>query len=265
MQEPLVSIIMGVFNEEQTLERCMESILNQTYTNWEFVICDDCSTDSSYNILQKYAKLDSRIKVLQNKTNCRLAASLNRCLKVANGVYIARMDADDISLPERLAKQVRFLETSEFDVVGCAAKISDGTKIVGIRVNKEYPNKNDVLKGPTFMHPTIMMKKTVYDVLDGYTVADRTRRGQDWDLWFKFFSKGFTGYNMQEPLLIYHESEADLKKRTFKAAVGTMKTAILGFRLMKVPIVKYYLVLKPIISWFVPEKIKKLHRKEVLR
>lgn len=262
MEKPIVSVIMGVYNAEKTVDAAIESIISQTYEKWELIICDDCSEDSTWDHLNVYKNKDERIRLLKNEKNYKLAATLNRCLSIAKGKYIARMDADDISLSERFEKQVWILDNSGFDVVGCAAKISDGNSIQGIRICKEYPEENDVLNGTPFIHPSIMMKKEVYDQLGGYTVSRRTIRGQDWDLWFRFFAHGYKGYNICEPLIVYYERKSDLKKRTLKAAVGTSKTVYNGFRLLKVPYYKYYLILKPIISYFIPEIIKKNMRGE---
>ena len=90
MEKPLVSVIMGVYNEEKTICQCIDSILNQTYTNWEFIICNDCSKDRTLGLLKEYAEKDSRIIVLNNDKNLRLAASLNKCLVVAKGKYGCR-------------------------------------------------------------------------------------------------------------------------------------------------------------------------------
>lgn len=263
MENDLVSIIMGAYNCEREVEKCIESVLKQTYTNWEFIICDDDSTDKTLDVLKEYAKKDARIKVIRNKKNSKLAYSLNHCLKYCKGNYIARMDADDECAPERLEIQINFLNSHRnIDVVGTAAKIYDGKKVTGIRYTKEIPTKEDVLKGPVFMHPTIMMRKSVYDDLKGYTVAKRTVRGQDWDLWFRFFAKGYSGYNLQEPLLMYHESKGDYKKRTLKTAFMYTQTAIYGYKILKIPFYKYVYALKPVIAAILPQKIlAKYHRK----
>ena len=106
-----VSVIMGFYNNESTLARAINSILNQTYDKWELIMCDDGSTDYSYSIAKDYfKKYPDRIKLLQNPKNRHLANALNRCLKVASGEYIARMDADDESLPQRFELQAEFLE-----------------------------------------------------------------------------------------------------------------------------------------------------------
>lgn len=263
MNNELVSVIMGVYNCEKTVGKCIESVLNQTYTNWEFIICDDCSTDKTLDVLKAYAKKDPRIKIIQNKKNSKLAYSLNHCLKYCNGVYVARMDADDECMSKRLEIQVDFMNLhKEMAVVGSSAKIFDGEKITGIRRIEENPTKTDVLKGPAFMHPTIMMRKNVYDILNGYTVAKRTVRGQDWDLWFRFFAKGYKGYNLQEPLLIYHESTGDYKKRTLKTAIMYTQTALIGYRLLKVPIYKYVYAIKPIIAVLIPNRILEIYHRE---
>jgi glycosyltransferase EpsE len=173
------------------------------------------------------------------------------------------MDGDDIALPNRLKQQVVYLdEHPDIGVVGGAVQIYDGKKITGIRYCKVKPLKNDVLMGPPFIHPTIMMRKKIYDELNGYAVLSRTQRGQDWDLWFRFFAADYHGANLQDPVLIYHESPKDYKKITFKAAIDYTRTAIKGYKLMGVPTGKYILTLRPILSYFIPERIKKQVRGE---
>lgn len=261
MIQPLVSIIMGVYNNQNTIDKCIRSIVNQTFKNWEFIICNDGSTDSTIDILYKWEQKDKRIHILSNERNLKLSATLNRCLAVAKGKYIARMDADDESVSERLAKQVDFLEKNQsYDVVGTCAFVTDGDKITEVRYVHENPLIKNLLFNVPFMHPTIMMKKTVYDNLGGYTVSKRTIRAQDQDLWFRFFAKGYKGYNLQEPLLIYHESKEDLKKKTWKTTVANLETNFYGYRLLKVPIYYYPLALRPLLSYVVPQSmIKNYH------
>ena len=126
---------MGVYNAEKTIKRCIDSILNQTYENWEFIICNDGSSDGTLNILNEYQKTDSRIKVISIKSNKILAASLIMRLNFAKGKYIAIMDADDESLPQRLEVEVDFLEGHEqVDLVGCNRIIFDEQGEYGIIV-----------------------------------------------------------------------------------------------------------------------------------
>ena len=256
MEQPLVSIIMGAYNCENTIESCIESILKQTYKNWEFIICNDCSTDNTLSILKDFQKKDNRIIVICNEKNLRLAASLNKCLKVARGKYIARMDADDISLPERLEKQVEFMEKNkDFDVVGCNRIIFDESGEKGIRKSIEFPNKEILLKGTPFAHPTIMMKKETYEKLGGYVSNKTTMRAEDLELWFRFYEKDYKGYNIQIPLYKYRETKKDFSKRDLKAAIQTSRVYWRGYKKIKIPIYKRIYFLKPIIAALIPNCI----------
>lgn len=260
MDKPTVSIIMGAYNCETTVERAVNSIIAQTYQNWELVICDDCSQDGTLDILNSLAQKDSRIKVIRNDTNRKLAYTLNHCLYESRGIFIARMDTDDICLPDRLEKQVDYLSThEEYAVVGAGLIPFDGEKENKPRIPKEYPTARDLVRDVPFYHPTIMMRKEVYDSLGGYTVSKRTARGQDMDLWFRFFAAGYKGYNLQEPVLKYHESMTDYKKTDMKSSIRTTQTRLIGFKLNKMPFYLYPLAFRPIISQLVPKKILYLY------
>ena len=265
MKTPLVSVIMGIYNVAESLPTCIESILNQTYKNWELIMCDDCSTDNTYEIANSYAKKYSNIKVIKNGKNMRLAYSLNQCLSMAKGEYIARMDADDICLPQRFEKQVEFLNNNkEFMVVGSALIPFDENGEREVRKIKEYPVARDMKRGVTFFHPTIMMRKEAYDQLNGYYVSKRTRKGQDLDLWFRFYAEGFKGYNIQEPLLKYHESLEDYKKkRNLSYSWGMTKTALHGFRINKFPFYMYPWAFKDVVSALVPRWLRFNRNKKV--
>lgn len=263
-KQPKVSIIMGVYNCEKTLDRCIDSILKQTYKNWELIMCDDCSKDNTLKLATQYSKKYKNIKVVKNTQNSGLAFSLNNCLSVATGKYIARMDADDISLPERIETQVKFLEENEqYQVVGSSVILFDENGDKGLRIIEEKPSKYSTIKGTPYAHPTIMMRKEIYDTLGGYTVLPRTRRGQDLDLWYRFYARGFEGYNIQEPLLKYHEGVGDYKKRDLKTAIGIMKTMYLGYRDLKFPVRTYVYILKPIVASIIPNKLMYLYHKRL--
>lgn len=260
-----VSVIMGAYNCEKTIGNSIESILSQTFEDWEFIICDDCSSDSTFSIIKDYAKQDNRIKIITNKKNMRLAATLNHCLEYANGVYIARMDADDISLPERLKIQVDFLDNNpEASVVGSRVIVFDEYGDQGIRGIGGWAKKDAFKRGTPFIHPTIMMRKESYVLLDGYTVSKATMRAEDLDLWFRFFSLGLRGYNIETPLLRYHESLRDYKKRSLEAAIQTVKIKCKGYQQLKFPFSYYIFALRPIVSAILPNRlIKKYHKKKL--
>ena len=112
-----ISVVMSVYNGEKYLREAIDSILSQTYQNFEFIVIDDCSSDNTSYILKSYT--DARMQIIRNDRNLKLPASLNKGLKIAKGKYIARMDADDIAMPDRFAKQVEYLEEhSDVAVVG---------------------------------------------------------------------------------------------------------------------------------------------------
>ncbi len=257
MEKPLVSVIMGIYNCADTLHNAIESLISQTYTNWELIMCDDASTDNTYKVAKEFEKKYDNIHIIKNEKNMQLAYSLNQCLAIAKGEFIARMDSDDLSLPTRFEKQVNFLiDNPEYAVVGTGAEINSSKQKNGIRIANEKPTVQKMLHGTPYLHPTIMMRKTTFDVLNGYYVSDRTKRGQDLDLWFRFYAKGFKGYNLQEPLLIYHAAQNDYKKkRNLSFAWGITRTMLFGFRLNKFPIYKYPMAFKPIVSALIPTRV----------
>lgn len=255
---PLVSVIMGAYNCEDSIAKSIDSILGQTYENWEFIICDDCSTDRTLEILQEYEKKDSRIKILHNERNIRLAGTLNKCLSYANGKYVARMDGDDESLSERFEKQVAFLEANpQIDVVGCSRMIFDEHGDKGIRFSERMPRKDTLLKEVPFAHPTIMIRTEVMRELGGYTKNRKTMRAEDLELWFRFYCRDYVGYNMQDVLYRYRETLFDLKKRTVKAAIGTAKIYLDGYKMLHFPVYKWIWAMKPIVASCLPVKIMK--------
>lgn len=260
---PKVSIIMGAFNCADTIPFAIESLQIQTFKDWELIVCDDCSTDSTYRVISDLMLKDPRIQLIKNETNSRLAATLNHCLQRVRGQYVARMDADDICLPDRLEVQVNWLdEHPEFDVVGGGILLYDETGEHEVLLNPEFPNVKYMYRHIPFFHPTIMMRREVYDNLGGYVVAKRTNRGQDMDLWFRFFSRGYKGYNLQRVILKYHDSLSDIKKKnSISAAWGFSQTMFLGFKANKYPFYKYIWIVKPIlVSLFPKSIIFKLHK-----
>ena len=252
-----VSIIMGIYNCAETLPAAIESILEQTYDNWELIMCDDGSSDDTYEIAKNMAKcFPEKIILLKNEYNMRLAATLNHCLKYARGEYIARMDADDICMADRLETQIKFLENNpEYACVGSNMIIFDEKGEHGERVMPEKTKKTTLLKTTIFAHPTIMMKRSVYQKLGGYTVSKSTMRAEDLDLWFRFVHAGYKGYNIQRPLYKYRESEKDLKKRSLRAAIQTSRVFLNGYKLLGFPKAQYVYAFRPIIVALLPDKL----------
>ena len=242
MRKGMISVIMGIYNCESTLEKAIDSIISQTYQNWELILCDDCSTDNTYEIALSYKKrFPDKIILIRNKKNSKLSYTLNHCLKYARGEYIGRMDGDDISLPTRFEKQMRYMrEHPECDVVGTSMRRFDENGEGDVILAAKNPDYYTLRNRNPFHHATIIAKKEVYDALGGYTVSKRTIRGQDNDLWFRFYHAGFQGNNIMEPLYLMREDIAAIKRRTVKTRLNALRTEIKGYHLLRYP--KHWLI-----------------------
>lgn len=245
-----ISVIMGVFNCSKTLPEAIDSIIAQTYTDWELIMCDDCSTDDTYKVAEEYKnKYPDKIILIRNEVNSRLAFSLNHCLKYATGKYVARMDGDDISLPDRFEKQIAYLkEHPDIDLVGTAMQRFDEKGKHDVVYGVKNPDRYTLRKHIPFCHATIMTYKSVYDKLGGYTVAERTKRAQDYDLWFRFFDHNFNGGNLSEALYLVREDKNAVRRRTAKVRINAYKTTLMGYKLLNYP--KYWLI-KPTINFII--------------
>ena len=168
------------------------------------------------------------------------------------------MDGDDISLPDRLKKQITFLkEHCDYDLVGTQMISFDEKGNHGVISVKENPDKWTLRTNTPFCHATIMCRSYVYKKLNGYTVSDKIIRCEDVDLWFRFYQNNFKGYNLQIPLYKVREDREAFKRRTFKHSLQASIVLFHGFKKLKFPFSSYIFVLKPIVSCFIPEKLKK--------
>lgn len=247
-----ISIIMSVYNCEKTLRQSIDSVLMQTYTNWRFIICDDCSSDGTRDILKQYNdQYPDKFLILRNEKNMRLPASLNHCLQYAEGEFCARMDGDDCIAPNRFERQVQYLQNHpDVQLVGTLMQTFGEDGFGRIIPYKEFPDKYELRYGPCFSHASILTYTEVYKKLGGYTVSARTVRGQDYDLWFKFFAKGFKGVNLQEPLYYVREDEYSFLRRKPRLYLWAIVTRWKGFRKLKFPVHFYVYVLAPIPALF---------------
>ena len=239
-----ISIIMACYNCEKTMRKSINSIIAQTYTNWVMICCDDGSTDGTLRILNEYKeKYPDKFVIIKNDVNKQLPYSLNHCLKYVETEFVARMDADDWSLPDRFEKQIAFLKDHpEYDLVGTAITAFDGKKNIGSIKKFLEPTKKTMLKQNAFNHATIMTYKRVYDALDGYSLEPHVIRVEDVDLWCRFLAAGFRGYNMPDELYVILEDVNAAKRRTFKARINSAVTFSKGLKLLGF---KGILLLKP--------------------
>lgn len=259
---PKVSIIMGIYNCEDTLEEAIESIINQTYKEWELVMCEDGSTDQTYKIAHSYKeKYPNKIILLQNSKNKGLNYTLNKCLENVDGKYVARMDGDDVSLPERLEKEVEFLEKHpEYAIVSTPMIFFDEKGDWGKNYSIEKPVKKDFIKhSPVFCHAPCMIRREAYFDVGGYTEDKRMLRFEDVNLWYKLYAKGYIGYNLSEPLYKMRDDIEASRRRSLKSRMNGVYVTYIGFKLFKLPWYYYFYVVLDFIKHFIkgilPEKI----------
>jgi glycosyltransferase involved in cell wall biosynthesis len=187
-----ISVLMPVFNAEKYLDESISSILQQTYKNFEFIIIDDGSSDNSRRILKKYKNQykNHKINLIFNKKNIGIAKTLNKGIKFANGTYIARMDADDISAPDRLEKQLDLMESKNLDLCGCHWLVFD-EYIPILKFNLAPLNKHSLISkfanGSPFAHGSVMMRR---DFLIRNNLKYASTASEDYRLWIQFYDLG---------------------------------------------------------------------------
>lgn len=186
------SVIMSVYNSDKWVKKAIESILSQSEKDFEFLIIDDASNDESFKILSEYQDLDSRIKLFQNNKNLGLTKNLNKLIKLSKSEFIARMDADDISMPNRIECQLDFINSQKIDLCFAQANIilESGEKLC----QKWFPNNilfaNKYLPYINlFTHSSLMIRKAVYEENNYYN--EKFKKAQDWELWNRLVKKNY--------------------------------------------------------------------------
>jgi glycosyltransferase EpsE len=217
-----------------TIDEAIASLRDQTYRDWELIACDDGSTDGTLARLRAWqADLGGRMVLLVNPANRRLQHSLNRCLAVAGGALVARMDGDDVSVPERLERQLDVLRTSpELDLVGTHMQRFDAHGRAGIVRTPVAPDRDTLRREVPFAHATILARREVFERLGGYDEDPDVDRVEDIDLWFRFFAAGFRGANIAEPLYLVREDRAAVRRRTLRNRWNLLTVTLRGHRLL---------------------------------
>ena len=212
MKDPRVTVLMSVYNGGRYLREAIDSILNQTFKDFEFLIVNDGSTDGTAEILQRYN--DHRIKVIENRKNIGFTKSLNKGLRVAKGEFIARMDADDVSEPERLEKELKFLHKHpDYAVVGTFIKVLDEAGNVVGTIEKPVSNeqiKEFLKKDNCIAHGSAMARKSHILGIGAYDEA--MEAAQDFELWLRL-SKGHKMANMPEYLYMWRQHKGNISSK----------------------------------------------------
>ncbi len=231
---PKISVIMPVFNTEKYLDDSIQSILNQSFCDFEFIIVDDCSTDTSFEICEKYAKKDKRIQLYRNKKNMWISFTRNRLISLSQTNYIATQDSDDISEKERLKLCYEFLENNKnYAVVsGNNTIIDEAWKIIWCRKYSDHI-ENTILKKSPISGASSLFRKDVFEKVWWYDAT--LNYGEDYDLWLRLFANSYKIKNLQENLLQYRvrkwQTKSNKLKETLKNTLFIQKRAITKYKI----------------------------------
>jgi len=212
--DELISIITPSYKSEKFISQTIESVLNQTYQNWEMIIVDDVSPDNSNEIIEEYTKKDNRIKLIKLAKNSGPAIARNKAIEEAKGRYIAFLDADDLWKPEKLEKQIKFMQKKD-----CALSYS-----VYETMSEEGELKNKFINPPLKLSYNDLLKTNhigcltaIYDTQKvGKVYMPLIKKRQDYGLWLKILKKIDFAYGMEEPLAIYRIMSDSVSSNKFK-------------------------------------------------
>lgn len=258
---PQVSVIMPAYNVEKYIVEAIESILEQSFKDFEFIIIDDCSTDSTWEIIQRYAKQDDRISAVKNEQNLGIAGNRNKGLSLAHGKYIVWQDSDDISLPQRIEKQYLFMEShSEVGIIGGFLQFfSDDGHSSGIRkyCENDMDLRKKIFRYSPVAQPASMIRKQCLDEIGEYNL--KYPPAEDIDMSFRIGMK-YKFANLQEIVLKYREHPNSATfTRLKKIELSTMEIRKkysngAGYRMTLLDIV--YNILQFISIFIIPPRVK---------
>ena len=208
---PVISVVLPVYNGEKHLAEAIDSVLAQSFPGFELIIIDDGSTDGSLPILQEYQRRDKRIRLV-SRENRDLATTLNDSIDIARGKWVARMDQDDIALPQRFVRQLQWLEKTGADVVGSWAKCFGSWDQ---RITRGYQTdlaiKVDMLFKSPFVHPSVLMRTALIKRLQYDKSAEKA---EDYDLWTRAAQSGWVMGNVPEVLLLYRKHASQVSSKS---------------------------------------------------
>ena len=260
---PKISVLMGIYNCGDTLSEAIESILRQTEQDFDLILCDDGSLDDTYAIAKAYRdQYPYKITLLKNEENMGLHATLNRCFSAAHGEYIARMDGDDISMPDRFQKELIALEGNPKIALVSTPMVhfdESGTWATGKAL--PLPQPMDLVRSTPFCHGPCMIRREALLAVGGYTDDPKFLRVEDYDLWVKLYAAGYRGMNLTEPLYKMRDDRNAASRRKFRYRINEFRVKAKAVRLLHLPLWTYILALRPILVGLLPMGIyQRLHK-----
>ena len=234
----LVSIITPMYNSEATIAETIKSVLAQTYSEWEMVIVDDCSTDASASIVKKYQNIDKRIHYYKREKKSSVANARNYAIKRSKGHYLAFLDSDDLWEKDKLQKQVSFMEKNNvsFCYSACATIDENSRKTGKIRWIKSYADYAILLKGNFIPCLTVVLEKKLFDKIEFPEI-----KHEDYAVWLSILKTGIKAYGINEVLAYYRVNSKSVSANKFKAALWTWD---IYYNYEKIPFYKsaYYFI-----------------------
>lgn len=265
---PVISVLMGVLNCEDTLDESLSCLEAQTESRWECILCDDGSTDHTADVIRRWQeRYPGKIIFLSNDRNCGLSVSLNRCLEKAAGTFIARMDGDDRCSPDRFEKELRYLsENSGKNIVSTDMQCFDADGVWGLCAYPTDPRPDDLVHGTPFCHAGCMVRKDALMNVCGYSEAEEYARVEDYDLWVRMYAAGYRGGNIHEPLYQMRDDRNAAARRKWKFRVNEARVRLKAVKLLNLPAWKAVYALRPLLLGLLPGNAGAfLHRQKLKR
>lgn len=254
----MVSVIMGSHNPRwDLLRRSVQSLVRQTVKSWELILWDDGSSPRGAMLLEQAAALDQRVRLYRTPENHGLGYVLNRCAERARGIYLARLDDDDLSFPRRLELQTAVLSRCpEIQWVGSAALLLDQNGAWGRLAMPERPCERDFLSHSPYIHPSVMFRREALEKAGGYSQSPRYLGCEDYQLFFRLHSQGQQGWNLPAALIGYWEDRDSYRRRTFSRRLREAALRWEGFGILGIPgPAAAWGTLRPLAACLVPEGV----------
>ena len=259
-----ISVIMGIYNCGPTLAEALDSLLAQTCQDFKVIMCDDDSRDNTCEIAQSYVdRFPGKFILIKNEKNMGLNFTLNHCLEYADTEYVARMDGDDLSTPERFQTELDFLDSHpQYSIVSTPMHYFDEKGIFRTGTGGYEVSERHFLNGSPFCHAPCMVRTKAYQDVKGYTVETKLLGVEDYHLWFKMYAAGHRGYVLEKPLYKMRDDRNAASRRTFGRYLRVSRVMLRGFDMLQMPAIYRVFALKPIVTAILPNRIYNLfHRR----
>ena len=248
-----ISVLMGIYNCASTLVEALDSLYAQTYQGFKVILCDDGSTDDTYAVAKDYAAQHDNIVLLRNEQNRGLNYTLNHCLKYADTEYCARMDGDDVSLPDRFEKEISFLDQNkDYAVVSTPMIYFDEKGDCRSGRGRGKVTAMDFVYGTPICHAPCMARTRVIKEVGGYSVSKKLLRVEDYHLWFKVFAAGYSLYMLDECLYKMRDDRNALARRNWLTRRNEAYVKHIGYKMIGLPWWYQLFAIVPIMKYMAP-------------